>query len=280
LISAFLDAFTQAGSTVLGGDGTFSTIERGPIKILFSHGTYVFFVAINTTPIPGLDLKLDHLIKKFESTYCSHLENWDGRIKRFQEFRFEILDSFIPWNYEDTVILSVPSKTPTSFFNEYLGVTEGIKNEILQVYNALDGKRNVLDIQSKTELPITTVKPILSLLEYTHVISVFDMASTSPEDLGNQSSLGDLKDNIEQRMEKLGIKHSQLYGLIEVPFFEGSLEGLPQDQKEFLMFCDGQRSLGIISLLLDKPFFDILKLASQSKSKGMKYVKRLIPKPK
>ena len=93
------------------------------------------------------------------------------------------------------------------------------------------------------------------------------------------ASLDDSKTTIELRMEALGIKHSQLYGLIEVPVFQGSTDGFSQEMKEFLMFCDGHRSLGIIALLLDKPFFEILQLALQSKSKGIKYVKRLIPKP-
>ncbi len=280
LIAAFLDAIEQAGSAVLGIEGTFTSIDRGGIKILFAHANHTFLAVIAPEETSKLHRHMEKLMTKFEETYCSSLENWTGIMNEFHPFKLEILQEFNTINLPLHIIPKQSMLNAHALLEQYQGATKGIYKEMLLILNLIDNSRSLDLIIELSELPSNIVHAIIQFWIRTGMVTVqtedIHVFSDTQLPISNDSAN---PEDFMMKMNELGIKENQLYGLVQVPSFEGDPFEFPPLERRFLNLCTGEKSLAAIALILGMSYFEAHQVASSLKSKGLKMNKKLITKP-
>lgn len=281
IMAAFLDAIEQAGSAVLGVGGAFERIDRGDVKLLFEHGEFTFIAVVSKTETASLREKMKVLIEEFETRYKPQLENWIGTTEIFDKFRLAIFREFNSHEIPFDSIPRIIGNHANAVLEKFPGATKALYKEMLLVINLVDGQRTIQAIQNITELQLNDIQSIIGFWIDAGIVSI----EKSPEvpQAPSKQSLSSLLDStgndIQSKLDELGIKESQLYGLVHTPIFEGNLSNLSLLERRFVGLCTGENSLAAVALLLGMPYFDVFRIASSLKSKGLQLVKKVIKKP-
>ncbi|MHA1840036.1 MAG: hypothetical protein ACTSYO_08805 [Candidatus Ranarchaeia archaeon] len=281
ILAAFLDAIEQVGSAVLGVAGKFARIDRGKVKLLFEHGNHCFIAAIAPEETTELHEKMCLLIERFEEKYSRHLKAWAGNTEISRKFRLIIISAFSKQALSPDSVPEIIGDDYQSILARYPGVIKGIYKEMLLVASLVDGQRTVRELQELLDFPQEEFDAILKFWITTDYIALKEPKKRKPSK--KSSSLSSLPDVItgdfHTRLKELGIRESQLYGLVYTPIFEGDPSRFPILERRFLNLCTGEKSLAVIALMLGMPYFKVLRIATSLTAKGLKLVKKLIKKP-
>jgi len=107
IISGFLSALTEFSREVLPSEGLLKVIEKGSIKVIFSHGRNLHMAliseAVDRKELLYLNNRLIELTDRLENQYKNILDNWSGDLSDFKG-----LDEIVSDVFRDVVRLSQP----------------------------------------------------------------------------------------------------------------------------------------------------------------------------
>lgn len=107
IISGFLSALSDFAKEALPSEGMLKVIEKGNIKVVFSHGRIIHMALISETEdkkdIIYLNNRLLDLTEKLETEYSEALKDWGGNIGDF-----EGIDTIVSDVFREGIRLSSP----------------------------------------------------------------------------------------------------------------------------------------------------------------------------
>ena len=281
IMAAFLDAIEQAGAAVLGVGGSFERIDRGDIQLLFEHGELTFIAVVSKKETPNLRKQMKVLIKEFEESYHAQLVNWIGTVEIFEKFRLSILREFNSHDIPFDAIPCIIGSHANAILEKYPRATKTIYREMLLIINLIDGHRTIQAIQQISNLPLEHIQASLGFWIDAGIVSLEKSPAISSSGLPQSISslINSAGSDFQSKLDELGIKESQLYGLVYTPIFSGELSSLSVLERRFVGLCTGENSLAAIALHLGMPYFDVFQIASSLKNNGLQLVKKLVTKP-
>ncbi|WEU40457.1 MAG: hypothetical protein OdinLCB4_000555 [Candidatus Odinarchaeum yellowstonii] len=107
IISGFLNALTEFSKEALPSDGLLNVIEKGNVKVIFNHGSFLLMAliceAVDRREIIYLNNRLAELTELLETQYREVLKDWNGDLNSFKE-----LGEVVSEVFREVVRLSQP----------------------------------------------------------------------------------------------------------------------------------------------------------------------------
>ncbi|MEM2109231.1 MAG: hypothetical protein QW327_01935 [Candidatus Odinarchaeota archaeon] len=168
IISGFLSALTEFSREVLPSEGLLKVIEKGSIKVIFSHGRNLHMAlisdAVDRKEILYLNNRLIELTDRLEAQYKSLLDDWSGDLSEFKG-----LDEIVSDSFRDIVRLSQPpnikelaDKRKMYFYT--------VDEDGTNIFNAFyKGSWSFTEFLKKFSIPDILVTQLLSRLKSTYL---------------------------------------------------------------------------------------------------------------